>query len=432
MAGLGQVERADLPGAGGEQLAVGGEVAGEEDGQRKLGELARLEVDRPDVDPDARVADAEAEARHEREHQQHDPAEQQQPLVAGQVRCPLHDHEREHEHGDRNDAPRRLQPGQAVVEAGDHDVAHAMEQGGEREHRRVGASGEPAHGEVGDDEHAEEHGEERDDACWDDGVLAERGERVGAGRDQRGHHDEGQFRRATGVDDARGHRRVLTARRSSWSTEPWWSLWWWSWSSSCVVVVDCSCSATKSLGGSERAEVRFTIDALDGILVELLAGEHGRRMHGRIEPQEAAVAAAVDDDVVGRIEGDEVVASRPRRGDHERQHEHGEHAERADEPDDPALPLGRRSRHRDGDLVGRRRRSPTAHQGGEVGELGGLGVGVVDRPGALGRALVPRRLEVELGVRVRWLGTLRHVDDDDGDVVATALAVGHRHQLVGG
>ena len=85
-----------------------------------------------------------------------------------------------------------------------------------------------------------------------------------------------------------------------------------------------------------------------------------------------------------------------------------------------------------GIVVGRRRRSPTAHQGGEVGELGGLGVGVVDRPGALGRALVPRRLEVELGVRVRWLGTLRHVDDDDGDVVATALAVGHRHQLVGG
>ena len=89
VAGLGQVERADLPGAGGDQLAVVGEVAGEEDGQRKLGELARLEVDRPDVDPDPRAADAEAEARHERQHQQHDPAEQQQPLVAGQVgaRC---------------------------------------------------------------------------------------------------------------------------------------------------------------------------------------------------------------------------------------------------------------------------------------------------------------------------------------------------------
>ena len=48
------------------------------------------------------------------------------------------------------------------------------------------------------------------------------------------------------------------------------------------------------------------------------------------------------------------------------------------------------------------------------------------------RAVVPRRLEVELGVRVGRVGALDHVDDDDGDVVAAALAVGHRHQLVGG
>ena len=79
----------------------------------------------------------------------------------------------------------------------------------------------------------------------------------------------------------------------------------------------------------------------------------------------------------------------------------------------------------------RRLRVLAADQRGEVGELGGLGVGVVDRPRALRRAVVPRRLEVELGVRVGRVGALDHVDDDDGDVVAAALAVGHRHQLVG-
>ena len=242
VAGFGEAQRADLPGAGGEQLAVVGEVGGEEDRQGELGELAGLEVDRPEVDPDAGAADAEAEPRHERHHEQGDAAEQQHPPVAGEVRRPLDDDQREHEHDDGDDAPRRLQPGEAIVEAGDHHVADAVEQGGEGEHRRVGAAGEPAHGEVGDDEHAEQHGEERDDAGGDDGELAERGERVGAGRDQRGHHDERQLRRATGAHDAGGHRTSPTARRSSWSTGPW-SSWWWSWWSS-----SCSWSSSPAAG----------------------------------------------------------------------------------------------------------------------------------------------------------------------------------------
>ena len=68
---------------------------------------------------------------------------------------------------------------------------------------------------------------------------------------------------------------------------------------------------------------------------------------------------------------------------------------------------------------------------GEVGELGGLAVGVVDRPRAHGRSVVPCRLEVELGVRVRWVVALDDVDDHHGDVVAAALAVGQGDELVG-
>ena len=87
---------------------------------------------------------------HQRQQQQHDADEQEAPAVAGEVGRPLDDEQRGDEHGDGDDAPRRLQPGEAVVEAGDHHVAEAVEERGERQQRRVGAGGEPAHGEVGE------------------------------------------------------------------------------------------------------------------------------------------------------------------------------------------------------------------------------------------------------------------------------------------
>ena len=82
---LGNAQRADAPGAGGDQLAVVGQVAGEEQRERDLGELARLEVDRPDAHPDLGAADAAADARHQRQHQQPGADEEERPLVAREV-----------------------------------------------------------------------------------------------------------------------------------------------------------------------------------------------------------------------------------------------------------------------------------------------------------------------------------------------------------
>ena len=70
VARFGEVERADLPRGRGDQLATVGEVGGEEDGEGDLGELAGLEVDRPEADPDPRAVDVAAEAGNERQHQQ--------------------------------------------------------------------------------------------------------------------------------------------------------------------------------------------------------------------------------------------------------------------------------------------------------------------------------------------------------------------------
>ena len=91
VARLGEVQRADLPRAGGDQLAALGEVAGEEQGERDLGELARLEVDRPDAHPDARAAEAAPDAGHERQQQQAGADEEERPLVAREVRRALDD-----------------------------------------------------------------------------------------------------------------------------------------------------------------------------------------------------------------------------------------------------------------------------------------------------------------------------------------------------
>ena len=254
VARLGQAQRTDAPRALGDQLAVLGQVAGEEDGQQQLGELAGLEVDRPEADPDLRPADPEAEPGHERQQQQDDADEQEAPAVAGEVGRPLDDDERGDEPGDGDDAPRRLQAGQAVVEAGDHHVADAVEQGGERQQRAVGAGRQPAHGEVGEHEQPEQEGEERDDAGRDHGELAERGQRVGAGRDEPGHHDERQLGRAPGAGDRRGGghgqdgrdpsrrpapgpartSRCWGRRRGRGARRPWSWSWssWSSWSSS--------------------------------------------------------------------------------------------------------------------------------------------------------------------------------------------------------
>ena len=231
---LREAQRADLPRAAGDQLAVVGQVAGEEDGQRQLGELTWLEVDRAEADPDPGAAERAAEPRHERQQQQADAGEQEDPAVAGQVGGPLHDDQRQHEGADGQHAPGRLQAGQVFVQPSDHDVADAVKDGGQRQQGPVSALGEPPHTEVGDEQQPEEDGEERDDPRRDDGELAERGERVGAGRDERGHHDQRQLRRATGAGDRRrdGHQRVDGRAITAPSARPWWSSWSWSsWSS---------------------------------------------------------------------------------------------------------------------------------------------------------------------------------------------------------
>ena len=155
MARLGQVERADLPRVGGDELAAFGEVAGEEEREGELGELAGLEVDRADAHPDAGAAEGAADAGDERQQQQHGAEGEEGPLVAGQVGRALDDDEGGDVGADGDEAPRGLQAGEAVVEPGDHHVADAVQQRGEGEQGGFGAAGQQTGGEVGQQQQAQ-------------------------------------------------------------------------------------------------------------------------------------------------------------------------------------------------------------------------------------------------------------------------------------
>jgi hypothetical protein len=196
VAWFGEVQRADLPRAGRDQFTVLGEVTGEEQGQRQLGELAGLEVDRPEADPDARAAHRGAQARDHRQHEQARAEEEERPLVARQVAGALDEEQHGDEQADGDERPRGLQAGATVRQSHDHHVTEAMEDRGDRQHRRIGAAGEHAHGDVGHEQQPEQDPEERDDARRDLGVAAERGQHVGRAGDDPGHHDEAELGRS--------------------------------------------------------------------------------------------------------------------------------------------------------------------------------------------------------------------------------------------
>ena len=91
--------------------------------------------------------------------------------------------------------------GEILVETGDHHVAESVEDRRQRQQRGVGALGEPTHGQVGDEQQAEQHAEERDDPRRDHGELAEAGQRVGAGGDDGRHDHERQLGGPAGPGD---------------------------------------------------------------------------------------------------------------------------------------------------------------------------------------------------------------------------------------
>ena len=169
-----------------EHLALLAQVAGEEDDQEDLRELARLELERADVDPEARAVDGRAEPGQRRQHEQHDRRDAEEVLVALELPVVVaQQEERRRERPERDHDPETLAKRVRGVQPVDLGQADARQQPGHRQQVRIGVRDGQAGDEVGREvEREEEEGVRergrRDDVlpCDVDAGEPESGERA--------------------------------------------------------------------------------------------------------------------------------------------------------------------------------------------------------------------------------------------------------------
>ena len=204
-----EVEPADAPGAAAQQLTVVAEVGREEDDEQHLGRLAGLEVERAEVDPQARAVRLVTQARHERQQQRTDPEREEGRSVAAERVDPAYEPEGQAEHTDPDHDPHGLRAGDArrgrdrQVEARDHHEADAVEQRDDGQQGRVRVRGEAADREVRNEEQADDHGEEQPEVCGQGRCLREGEQQVAADRHEDRHDAEPELGGPTGRGQGR-------------------------------------------------------------------------------------------------------------------------------------------------------------------------------------------------------------------------------------
>ena len=190
---VGQVDRSDAADEFGQQFALLDEVAGEEDRENDLGQLAGLEARGPEAHPDARPVDVAAEHWHEGQQQEADTDHREGVSVTLEVARSADDDQRRDERGNADHRPHGLEPGEVLVQPGDEHVADAVEKPGDREQHAVGVWGQPPSGDMGRGQQAENDREEWHDVGRQRCCLAETGEGVAAHGHQCGQNDEAEF-----------------------------------------------------------------------------------------------------------------------------------------------------------------------------------------------------------------------------------------------
>ena len=145
----------------GEGVAVKDEVARERDHQQHLGDLAGLEAERADADPDPRAVHGLADARRHRQEQQHDRRQARGVGEPGEDAVVAQQDQRRDEQDDAEGHPDELllrvvvlAPDVLVgqVEPVDHGEAEAVERRDRREQDRVGVRRDQPDRDVGADD----------------------------------------------------------------------------------------------------------------------------------------------------------------------------------------------------------------------------------------------------------------------------------------
>ncbi len=178
VAGIEHEETAHPPRRFAEQVGPLDQDRGEEDGEGQLGDLTGLEVERADVNPEAGAVDVLAQMGEQGEQQQADTEEGEGVPEPFEVASPPDQRQGGHERSDPGGRPHRLEAGFVGGEAGNEDIADPVEQPGRRQQDRIGVRRQPAHGQVGGQEQAEDDHQERPHVGGQVAGLAQTGEGV--------------------------------------------------------------------------------------------------------------------------------------------------------------------------------------------------------------------------------------------------------------
>ena len=152
-----QVPAPDSHAAVRQQLALVDEIRREEGDQQHLGDLARLEAERTERDPEAPAVDGAPDAGRERQEQEQQAEQQGGVPVSLEDSHVAHDDERENEHADGDRDPHRLRARLRRGRAGRSSRTRCRSASRPAASRvRVGRGREPAHREVRDEVQAED------------------------------------------------------------------------------------------------------------------------------------------------------------------------------------------------------------------------------------------------------------------------------------
>src|SRR6185312_7142007 len=192
-----QLQGAELASGQQDQVAVGGEVAGEEERQGDLGQFSGLEGEGADVDPDPGAVDHPAQAGNQGQDQQQRTDGQED--VGGTAQDPVVADDPQGEDGrhHRQPGPHQLARGRVVVvdqiQPVDHRDADAVEGHDRGKDDRIGIPGPEAQHDVHHQGHDGQHGALRVEPLVDPAGVAQRDQVVGAHRDDEGQDQQDQF-----------------------------------------------------------------------------------------------------------------------------------------------------------------------------------------------------------------------------------------------
>ena len=140
-----------------QQLPRVAQVGGEEDDDRELAELRRLELEGADADAEVGAVDLLADAGHARQQQQRQAGRRDRVAVALEHAEVLEEDDREREEQEPEAEPARLAQRLLLVEPVDHHEPEAGQHRHERQQVGIGVGQPDPHHEVGGDADAQEH-----------------------------------------------------------------------------------------------------------------------------------------------------------------------------------------------------------------------------------------------------------------------------------